>query len=51
MHAVFFFATLCGAVGFSVGVYFAGGVRAELKSLHTKADAILAAIQAVRKIV
>ena len=45
MHAVFFFGTLCGAVGFCAGVYFAGGVRAELTSLHAKADAILQAVR------
>ena len=45
MHAVSSFATLCGAVGFSAGVYFSGGVRAELKSLHAKADAILQAVR------
>ncbi len=45
MHAIFIFSTLCGAVGFAVGVYVAGGVRAELKSLHQKADAILAALR------
>ncbi len=46
MHAIFIFSTLCGAVGFAVGIYSAGGVRAELKSLHQKADAILAAVRA-----
>jgi len=45
MHAIVFFSLLCGAAGFSAGVYFAGGVRAELKSLHTKADQILQAVR------
>lgn len=45
MHAIFIFSTLCGAVGFAAGIYCAGGVRAELKSLHEKADAIIAAVR------
>jgi len=46
MHAIFIFSGLCGAVGFAAGVYVASGVRAQLKSLHQKADAILAAVRA-----
>jgi hypothetical protein len=49
MHAIFVFSALCGGIGFASGIYFAGNVRAELKSLHGKADAILAAVQAVVK--
>jgi hypothetical protein len=45
MHAIFFFATLCGSLGFCAGVYFGGNVRGELEKLHTKADAILAAVR------
>lgn len=46
MHAIFFFAALCGSLGFATGVYFGGNVRGELTKLHEKADQILAAVRA-----
>ncbi len=46
MHAIFIFSVLCGTVGFAGGIYFSANVRGELKSLHQKADAILAAVRA-----
>jgi hypothetical protein len=48
MHAIFIFSTLCGTVGFAAGIYFSANVRAELKSLHEKADAILQAVRGRR---
>lgn len=46
MHAIFIFSTLCGTVGFAAGIYFSANVRSELKSLHTKVDAIVRAVRA-----
>jgi len=38
-------AIVSSAVGFVLGVAFAGNVKQELKALHEKADAILAVVR------